>query len=110
MFNTKLKIVSTFLLLSLGFVFSHSELGQCEIKENGFTQHDYCEIVKGAATQLSKVTSSDLLKFKFSAPACTQFTNEAIDQLTINIKLNFDESHLLQKSSGLYLFNRIFLI
>lgn len=110
MFNTKLKIVSALLLLGLGFVFSHSELGQCEIKENGFTQHDYCEIVKGAATQLSKVTSGDLLKFRFYAPACTHFTNEAIDQLTINIKLDFDEPHLLHQSSSLYLFNRIFLI
>ena len=110
MFNTKLKIVSIFLLLSISFVFSHSELGQCETKENGSIQHDYCEIVKAAATQLTKVSSGDFSKIKLSQPAFTHFSNEAIDQNTTHPKSNFGGSRLPQYSSSLYLVNNTFLI
>jgi len=105
-----LKIIAAVILVVMSFLFIHSELEQFSHDGDNHRTHDYCEIVKGATSQTSKVAPTDLLKLKRN----NLFYIHCLDEITLNLTeikiLDLLNYHLPQRSDEIILYNQAFLI
>ena len=103
-----IKIIFIFLLLVLSFDFFHSEIiDHSEAKNECQKMHDYCKLVQTASV---KNSSSDLLKLNVEKSICFHCINKASEHNSSYNKLNFEQFYTSQKTTDIYLHNRVFLI
>lgn len=104
------KIISAFLLISLAFVFLHSEVGLLDVDGSNHSSHDYCEILQ---TAVIKITSSDpsssnkLQVEKTTSIIYVSKTNLYTKTFSV---LDLKQFYTPQKTTEVYLLNQSFLI
>lgn len=108
--NITIKITALLLLILFVFSFLRSELGFLYNDGDNQECSNYCEIIKNADTH-SKILREELpAKLKLNKNICIHCFEEAVSQATKN-SFEITDHHLKAKPySGLYLFNRTFLI
>ncbi len=106
--KTIIKILPALLLFTLGFNFIHSEIiGQFEGKSECQKTYDYCKLVQTASV---KTSSGDLLIPNVERSICFHYISKASEYISSYIKLDFEQFHTLQKTTDIYLHNKVFLI
>lgn len=94
----------------LGFVFFHSELGQCRSADYNYSLYDYCIIIKGANVQSTNASANNLLIPRNEKSICFHCINETSEHISSFVNLDFEQFRSPQKTTQVYLHNRVFLI
>jgi len=103
-------LAAVMILSPLLFLFLHSELGLLTRSEDKHVSHDYCEIVKNSIVQKSNISKTDLPELN----TITLPYNHCFEaHRPVNLFIPSSESrdhHYPHKSTGIYLYTKIFII
>ena len=104
------KAIAVIILMMIAFAFIHSEFNMFNFDEDNHGTHDYCEIVKSSIVKVSKNVASSIVNLKIDKSICFHRIDKASEHISSNIKLDFERFYTLQKTTDIYLHNRVFLI
>ncbi|MEW6195599.1 MAG: hypothetical protein AB1521_10635 [Bacteroidota bacterium] len=108
--NKTTKIIAAIILTVIVFTFLHSEAGLLNYDGDNHGAHDYCEIVKTAATKITKDISKSVVSLKVDKSICFHCIDETKQSTKAFTILDSEHFHTPQKTTEVYLFNRTFLI
>lgn len=103
-------VIAAIILTVIVFTFLHSEAGLLNYDGDNHGTHDYCEIVKTAATKVTKDISKSVVSLKVDKSICFHCIDETKQSTKAFTILDSEQFHTPQKTTEVYLFNRTFLI
>ena len=103
-------VIAAIILTVIVFAFLHSEAGLLNYDGDNHGSHDYCEIVKTAATKITKDISKSVVSLKVDKSICFHCIDETQQSTKAFTILDSEHFHTPQKTTEVYLFNRTFLI
>ena len=101
--------VTVLAFMPLLFLFFSSEIGQANVKVESQAADSYCYVMKNVTVQSVKVLS-DFPQLKLESSFCFHCIQEQVTNEILTTVFEYNDFLYPQKTSELYLHNRVFLI